>query len=186
MSRLAVALASLFWTVSAFASEAEEHHAASATELIFPTLNFLIFLFLIYKFVLPLARDYFDKRRADIAAAVQEGDEAKRKGEAFLAEYRSRLARLGDELKAIRDALRNDAEREKQKLLAEAAEVVNRLKSDADFLADQEVRLARQELRKEIVERAEHTAEKLMRENLTAADQKRIVSEFVSEVEAAR
>ena len=185
MSRLALSLSAFLVSAPAFAAEAEEH-AASVSELLFPLINFLIFLFLIYKFVLPLARDYFNKRRADIAAAVSEGEEAKRKGEALLAEYRSRLARLGDELGSIRDALRADGEREKAKLLAETAETAERIKADADFLADQEVRLARQELRKEIVESAERTAEGLLRENLTDADQKRIVNEFVSEVESVR
>ena len=185
MSRLAVFIATLFLSASAFAGEAEEH-AASASELVFPFLNFLIFLLLIYRFALPVVRDYLNKRRADIAAAVHEGEEAKRRGEALLAEYRGRLASLGDELRAIRDSLRADAEREKAKLLAEAAEVASRIKTDADFLADQEVRLARQELRKEIVDTAEQTAERLVRENLTAADQKRIVGEFLTEVGAAR
>jgi F-type H+-transporting ATPase subunit b len=70
--------------------------------------------------------------------------------------------------------------------LEEAAEIARRIKADADFLAEQEVRLARLGLRKEIVERAGATAERLVRENLTAADQKRIVGEFLSDVEAAR
>ncbi|HTM11003.1 MAG TPA: ATP synthase F0 subunit B [Verrucomicrobiae bacterium] len=185
MSRLAVFIAPFLWSASAFAGEAEEH-AASASELIFPFLNFLIFLFLIYRFALPLVRDYLNKRRADIAAAVHEGDEAKRKGEALLAEYRGRLASLGDELRAIRDSLRADAEKERAKLLADAAEIGGRIKADADFLADQEVRLARQEVRKEIVDTAAETAERLVRDNLTPADQKRIVGEFLTEVGASR
>jgi F-type H+-transporting ATPase subunit b len=186
MRRPLVSLATLLLSVPAFASEAEEHQAASASELIFPFLNFLLFLFLIYKFVIPMVRDYFRNRRAAIAAAINEADEAKRRGETLLADFRSRLARLGDELRRIREEFRADAERAKAKLLEEAAETARRIKSDADFLAEQEVRLARQELRKEIVERAAQTAERLVRENLTSADQKRIVGEFLSEVEAAR
>jgi len=185
MRRLPVALATLLLSAPAFASEAGGHHA-SASELIFPFLNFLLFLFLIYKFVIPMARDYFKNRRAAIAAAINEAEEAKRRGEAFLADYRSRLARLGDELRSIRESLRADGERGKAKLLEEAEEIARRIKADTDFLAEQEVRLARQELRKEIVERAAGTAERLVRENLTPADQKRIVGEFLSEVEAAR
>jgi F-type H+-transporting ATPase subunit b len=186
MKRLLVSLATFLLSAPAFASEAEEHHAASASELIFPSINFLLFLFLIYKYVLPMARDYFKNRRAAIAAAINEADEAKRRGEALLADFRSRLARLGDELRGIREAFRADAERAKAKLLEEAAEMARRIKSDADFLAEQEVRLARQELRKEIVERAAQTAERLVRDNLTPADQKRMFGEFLSEVEAAR
>jgi F-type H+-transporting ATPase subunit b len=187
MRRLLVSLATLCLSAPAFASEAaEEHHAASATELIFPAINFLLFLFLIYKYVLPLARDFFKKRRADIASAINEADDAKRRAETLLADFRSRLARLGDELRSIREQLGADAERAKAKLLDEAAEIARRIKADADFLAEQEVRLARLGLRKEIVEHAARTAERLVRDNLTPADQKRIVGEFLSEVEAAR
>ncbi|HKA33479.1 MAG TPA: ATP synthase F0 subunit B [Candidatus Binatia bacterium] len=185
MRRLPVSLATLLLAAPVFASEAEEHHA-SVSELIFPFLNFLLFLFLIYKFVIPMARDYFKNRRAAIAAAINEADEAKRRGETLLADFRSRLARLGDELRSIREELRADAERAKAKLLEEAAEAARRIKSDADFLAEQEVRLARAELKREIVERAAATAERLVRENLTPADQKRMVGEFLTEVEAAR
>jgi F-type H+-transporting ATPase subunit b len=186
MRRLPVSLAALCLSAPAFAAEAEEHHAASASELIFPTINFLLFLFLIYKYVLPLAREYFKNRRAAIASAINEADEAKRRAEKLLADFRSRLARLGDELRSIREELAADAERAKTKLLEEAAEIARRIESDADFLAEQEVRLARLALRKEIVERAGNTAERLVRENLTAADQKRIVGDFLSGVEAAR
>ncbi|HEY6198494.1 MAG TPA: ATP synthase F0 subunit B [Candidatus Binatia bacterium] len=185
MRRLLVSLATLLLSAPAFASEAEEHHA-SAGELIFPAINLFLFLFLIYKFGLPLVRDYFKNRRATIAAAINEAEEARRRAEALLADFRSRLARLGDELRRIREELSADGERAKAKLLEEAAETARRIKSDADFLGEQEVRLARQELRKEIVERAAGTAERLVRENLTPADQKRMVGEFLSEVEAAR
>ncbi|HEY1372071.1 MAG TPA: F0F1 ATP synthase subunit B [Candidatus Binatia bacterium] len=186
MRRLLVSLATLCLYAPAFASEAEEQHAASATELIFPTVNFLLFLFLIYKYVLPLARDYFKNRRAAIASAINEADEAKRGAEKLLADFRSRLARLGDELRSIREQLGADAERAKSKVLEEAAEIARRIKADADFLAEQEVRLARLGLRKEIVDRAAGAAERLLRDNLTPADQKRIVGEFLGEVEAAR
>jgi F-type H+-transporting ATPase subunit b len=186
MRRLLVSLATLCLSAPAFAVEAEEHHAASASELIFPTVNFLLFVFLIYKYVLPLARAYFKKRRAAIASAIDEADEAKRRAEMLLADFRSRLARLGDELRTIREELRADAERAKAKLLEEAAEIARRIKADADFLAEQEVRLARLGVRKDIVEHAARTAERLLRDQLTLADQKRIVGEFLSDVEAAR
>jgi F-type H+-transporting ATPase subunit b len=177
---------SLLWAApAALASEAAEAHAGAAS-LLFPLINFLIFLFLIYRFVFPLAREFFKKRRADMAAAVAEADEARRQAEAVLADYRSRLARLADELRAIRALFLAEAEKEKTRLLTEAGEIAARVKTDADLLAAQEVRLARQELRREIVEAAGKTAEKLVRDHLGAADEKRIVSEFLGEIGAAR
>ena len=183
MSFLAALFSPVAWAASAV--EAEEH-AASVGELIFPLVNFLIFLYLIKRFVLPLARDYLKSRREGIAQSIREADEAKQRADALLRDYKNRLARLAEEIQAIREALRAEGEREKAKLLAEAKEIAERIKADADFLAEQEVRLARQELRREIVDAARAAAEKLIQNNLTVADQKRMVAEFLSEVGAAR
>jgi len=61
-----------------------------------------------------------------------------------------------------------------------------RINADADFLADQETKLARQELRREIARAAQASAGKLVQDNLTAADRRRMVEEFLSEVGGAR
>jgi F-type H+-transporting ATPase subunit b len=183
MSRLGLAFLFLFRAAPAIAAE---EHAPSVGELIFPLINFLIFLYLIKRFALPLVRDYFKGRHTAIADAVREANEARERAEALVRDYRNRLAKLDQEIQAIREALRADGEKEKAKLLAEAAEVRARINADAGFLADQEARLARQELRREIVGAARAAAEKLVEDNLTAADQERIVSDFLSEVGAAR
>jgi F-type H+-transporting ATPase subunit b len=183
MSFLAALFSSVAWAAPAV--EAEEH-AASVGELIFPLVNFLIFLYLIKRFVLPLARDYFRSRREGIAQSIREADEAKHRADALLLDYKNRLAKLSEEILSIREALRAEGEREKAKLLAEAKEIAERIKADTDFLAEQEVRLARQELRRNIVDAARAAAEKLIQQNFTVEDQKRMVSEFLSEVGAAR
>jgi F-type H+-transporting ATPase subunit b len=182
MSLPAALFSSLAWAAPAV--EAEEH-AASVGELIFPLVNFLIFLYLIKRFVLPFARDYFKSRREGIAQSIREADEAKQRADALVRDYKNRLAKLTEEIRSIREALRAEGEREKAKLLAEAGEIAQRIQADADFLADQEVRLARQELRRAIVAAARAAAERLIQQNLTAADQKRMVAEFLSEVGAA-
>ncbi len=180
---LTALLSSLAW--AAPAAEAEEH-AASVGELLFPLINFLIFLYLIKQFVVPLARDYFKSRREGVAQSIREADEAKQRADALARDFRNRLAKLAEEIRAVRELFRDEAEKEKAKLLAEAGEIAERIKADADFLGEQEVRLARQELRREIVDAARAAAEKIIRENVTAEDQKRMVAEFLSEVGAAR
>jgi F-type H+-transporting ATPase subunit b len=183
MSFLAALFLSVAWAAPAV--EAEEH-AASVGELIFPLINFLIFLYLIKRFGLPLARNYFKSRREGIAQSIREADEAKQRADALVRDYKNRLAKLTEEIRSIREALRAEGEREKAKLLAEAQEIAERIKADTDFLAEQEVRLARQTLRREIVDAARASAEKLIQQNFTIEDQRRMVSEFLSEVGAAR
>ncbi|HEY2987790.1 MAG TPA: ATP synthase F0 subunit B [Candidatus Binatia bacterium] len=183
MRFLASLLLLFLWAAPAAAAE---EHAPSINELWFPLANFLIFLYLIKRFALPLIKDYFQGRRTAIATSVREADEAKQRADALLQDYKNRLARLSEEIRSIRDLFLDEAEKEKAKLLADAGEIATRIKTDADLLAQQEVRQAQQELRREILTAARAAAEKFVRDHLTPADHKRMVAEFLSEVGAAR
>ena len=167
------------WAAS---SAGAEEHAASVTEIIFPLINFLIFLYLIKRFLLPLIKSHLRSRREEILATVGGADESKRQAEALVREYRGRLARMEEETRRLREELRVDGEREKAKLLREAEELASKIKADADFLAEQEVKLARQRLREEIARLAQAAAQKLIQNHLTPADQQRLVEEFLSGV----
>jgi F0F1-type ATP synthase membrane subunit b/b' len=57
-----------------------------------------------------------------------------------------------------------------------------KIREDANFLADQEVKLARQKLREEMADDAEATARQLIERNISAADQSRLVDDFVRSV----
>lgn len=159
-----------------------EEHAASASQLFYPLINFLIFAYLIKRFLLPLVKNYLRSRREEIVTALGEADESKRRAEAMVQEYRARMARLEEEMKRLREELRADGEREKAKMLREAEETVAKIKVDTDFLAEQEIKLARQRLREEIARLAQAAAQKLIQSQLTPADQKRLVEEFLSGV----
>jgi len=159
-----------------------EGHAASATQLFYPLINFLIFAYLIKRFLLPLVKNYLRSRREEIVAALGEADESKRRAEAMVREYRARMARLEEEMKRLREELRADGEREKAKMLREAEETAAKIKVDTDFLAAQEVEMARQKLREEIARLAQAAAQKLIQSHLMPADQKRLVEEFLSGV----
>ena len=159
-----------------------EEHAASATQLFYPLINFLIFAYLIKRLLLPLVKNYLRSRREEIVAALGEADESKKRAEAMVQEYRARMARLEEEMKRLREELRADGEREKAKMLREAEETAAKIKVDADFLAEQEIKLARQRLREEIARLAQAAAQKLIQSHLTPADQERLVEEFLSGV----
>jgi F0F1-type ATP synthase membrane subunit b/b' len=61
-----------------------------------------------------------------------------------------------------------------------------KIKEDADFLADQEVKIARQRIREEMANQAEATARELVRRNLSAADQSRLVQDFIQSIGQTR
>ena len=177
MRLFAALFLSELWAAS---SAGVEEHASSVAQVIFPFINFLIFAYLIKRFLLPLIKNYLRSRREEIVAALGEADESKRRAEAMAQEYRARMARLEEETKRLHEELRADGEMEKAKLLKEGQELAAKIRTDVDFLAEQEVKLARQRLREEIARLAQAAAQKLIQSHLTPADQKRLVEEFLS------
>jgi F-type H+-transporting ATPase subunit b len=168
---------------AAWASAAEaEHHAPSINQILFPLGNFLIFVWILKRFALPLARDFLRSRREEILTTVQTAAENKRRAEAIIQDYRSRLAGVDQEARSIEASLRAEGERQKAKLLEEAQALTKKMIEDARFLADQEVKIARQKIREEVANLAEARARELVQRHITAGDQARLAEEFLREM----
>ena len=182
-----MSLLELFFTAQAWASSAgAEHHGPSIHEIWFPLGNFLIFAFIIARYALPLVRSYLQSRREEVVAALEQSSANKQQAEALVQDYRKRLAQVDKEIAAIETSLRDDGERENAKLISDAQTMATRIKEDARFLADQEFRMARQRLREQIAGRAEAAAGELARRNISAADQGRLVEDFIQSIGRAR
>ena len=177
----------LLTVTQVWASAAEaETHAPAISELFFPLINFLIYAFLIKRFVVPAVRDYLRSRRQEVVTLIEGATENKQRAEAIVQDYRERLARLDQEIQSIHSSLRAEGEREKTKLLQEAERLAAKIREDAAFLADQEVKLARQKIREEMADQAEATAKELIQRHLSPADQSRLVADFIQNVGAMR
>jgi F-type H+-transporting ATPase subunit b len=173
----------LFFAGQAWASSAAaEHPGPSIHEIWFPLINFLIYAFIILRFALPPVRSFLQSRREQVATTIAEGLAKKQQAEAFVMEYRARLANLEKEIAQILASLREDGELLKHRLLEEGRMLSDKIREDARLLSEQEWRMARQKLLEEMADRAEAAARELARRQLTAADQSRLVEEFIQGV----
>jgi F-type H+-transporting ATPase subunit b len=164
------------------ASSGEEAHGPSINQIWFPLVNFLIFAFIIKIYVLPLVRNYLLSRRGEVLDAVKTAAAHKQRAEAFVQDYEARLARLTEESNSILEALRAESEREKTKLLSEADALAAKIRNDARFLADQEIKIAKQQIRQHMAETAKAKAVELVRRHISAADQSRLVEDFIQNI----
>lgn len=163
-----------------------EEHAASVTQLIFPLINFLLCLYLLKRFLLPWVKGYLLSRREAIVAAVTEAEEARKRMEAVVRDYHDRLARLNETSGEIRETSLKEGERERAMLLREAEEMAAKIKADANFLAEQEVKVAQQRLREEMARTARAAADGFIRQHMTSDDRNRWVGDFLREVGQVR
>jgi F-type H+-transporting ATPase subunit b len=173
----------LAWARPLFAAEG---HVASINQLFFPLINFLIFLYLLKRFLVPVIQDYLRSRRERLMSALEEAQGKKKSAEAALLNYRERLGKSAEEARALSETFRTDGERQKAKIISDAEEMARKITLDAQFQAEQEVKVARQRLRRELAGAARAEAEKLIRRHLEPGDQERLVEEFLSQLEGIR
>ena len=94
-----------------------------------------------------------------------------------------RLADAVGERDAILAEFRQQGEREYEKILANAKLLAERVKSQAQFTIEQETAQAKAELRKEVAELSAGVAEDLLKQNINADDQARLVGEYMTKVQ---
>ena len=182
-----MSLFEFFGVAQAWASAAEvENHVPPISQIWFPLANFLIFAFIIVYYAVPPVRNFLRSRRDEVIAFIQEATAKKQQAEAIVQDYRGRLARLDQEVQAIRASLQAEGEREKTKLLNEAQILAAKIKEDTRFLADQEVKAARQKIREEMANQAEATARELIERHLSVTDQGRLVEDFIQGIGKVR
>jgi F-type H+-transporting ATPase subunit b len=177
----------LFTAANAWASEAgAEHHAPSIGGVVLPAINFLIYAAVLYYFALPLVRSFLRSRRDEVVAALAQASATKQRAEALVREYRAKLAAADQEVQSIQASRREDAEKEKAKLLSEAQAMAVKIRDDARFLADREVGIAREKIREEMANQAETMARELVQRNISPADQGRLAQEFIQQIGQAQ
>lgn len=175
----AISLASV-----ALASEEAHHngHEASFGDLVFPTINFVLFLWILGRFVMPGIRRAVRDRRDTIVAALEEAERAKAAAERLRQEWHERLTQLEHLAAEMRGQAIADAERDRERILAAAHKTAEAIRRDAERAAAYEVSRTQQVLRAELVRRALAVAEGETRARWTAVDQQRSIDEFLTQV----
>src|SRR6266478_3873850 len=125
-------------------------------------------------------------RREEVVSTISQASAKKQAAEALVNEYRAKLAGLETEVQSILASLRQEGERERNRVVSEAQATAVKIKEDASFLAEQEVKMARQKLREEMAELAAATARQLVERNLSSADQTRLADDFIQTIGQTR
>jgi F-type H+-transporting ATPase subunit b len=116
--------------------------------------------------------------KADLATAA----EARSAAEARAAVQQKRLETLETEIANIRASIKQEAEDEKQRLIAAAEARAKAITEETKFLLDQQVKEAELTLKREVAEAAVKIAEALVTKSMGGGDQQRLVDTFVNDV----
>jgi F-type H+-transporting ATPase subunit b len=122
-------------------------------------------------------------RGEQIRRDAEEARERRAKADQMARDIQMRLTQIEDEIRQIRERAQSEGERQKQEMLAAAEAEAQKILANARSEVDNQLRHARHELTEYAGQLASERAEKLLREKITDADQKKLFRESLDEIE---
>jgi len=166
--------------------DGEEHEAPEIDikRLGFQVLNFALLVFVLVKFGGPAVSKALQARHNQIQSDLASAAEARAAAQGRFEQQEKRLAALENEIAAITAGIKQEAEAEKVRLIAAAEERARRIREESEFIIEQQVKQAEEDLRREVAAAAVALAEKIVRGQLSASDQQRLIDAFVGDIAA--
>ncbi len=154
-------------------------------DLIMRIVNFTVLLGVLIYFVRKPAVEGMRNSIESVRKMLSDAEEARKHAEARMKEAEDRLAKVDEETEALIIAAHKESEVEKERVLAEAEEAVQRLKGEARVYIELELKKAQDLLRREVAGSAMDIAEEIIRNNVKPEDQKRFIIEYLEKLEAS-
>lgn len=152
---------------------------------VFMVLNFLLLLGILVWKGKPAAVQMAAERHDQIKSALDEAAKLRQQAADKLAEYEAKLKDADVEIQKMVDGMKKDAEADKARILDNAAKQSAQLKKDAEARIAAEIEFARAALTREVTVAATLATEKILREKMLPADQSKLVTAFINDVQAA-
>lgn len=149
----------------------------------FALLNFGIFLFVLYRLAGKSFFEFMKNRHLGVQRALDEAAEIRGKAEAELSRYEARISRIDTEVAELLAAVRKEAQDERARIIAAAEAQAEALRRDAETQIAAEIARARAELTRKVSEHALAAAEALLRAQIAEQDQKRLLDDYVANLE---
>lgn len=121
-------------------------------------------------------------RQQGISEQFEELEARKAEAEQAYKEYEAKLSRIDEEVSSIIEAAVKQGEAEKEKIVADAERAAGDIKRQAEMAVQYEMTQAKASLRSEIAEQAILVAEELIKKNLQADDQNKMVEDYLDKV----
>ncbi len=171
-------------TAVAFAAGGGEAHESVFKEYLWPVINFLVLLaILFYGFKKADIKGYFKKRTELIEQTLNEARQAKELAQKALAEVDERLKVKDKEIEEIVASAKYSGEREKARLAEEGERMKEKIMEQARTNIEFELKKAKESIKDEAVGIAMELAEKKLKEKMTKEEQMKLLEESVAKIE---
>ena len=148
-------------------------------------LNLAVLGYIVYHFGRKPISEALVKRKQDIMSEIETAARLEREAQGRLDELEGKFDQIHETLKVLKTEYAAQAEVEKKHIVAEAEERRARMRRDAEFRVEQELRAARIALMQQAVTDATSAAEEIIRKRTAQADIDRMSEEYLGSVRAA-
>ncbi len=151
----------------------------SASQMFAQILSFLFLFFVMRIFVWKKFLKLLDDRKARIASELESIDRTRLEVTKVMSEYERRVGSIDELAKARIEEAVAEGERIAKEIVEKARFEAERAGIDSREIIGGEIRKAREDLKKDIVDIAIEVAGKIIGEKLTGADDRRLAEDFI-------
>lgn len=154
--------------------------------LFWSLLNFAILGIVLKKLFGNALTSFLQTRHTTIRDALEEGRRLRQEAQQKLEEYGKKIAGVDAEVDALVSTIRQSAEEEKARILANAEAQAVAMKKDAEERIAAEIERARRALEREVVDAAIAAAEQILRTRAREDDHRRLADTFIASLTDTR
>lgn len=152
------------------------------SDLIFPTINFVGLVAILFYFGRKPLSAMVRERRAAMKSMVEEAEHQKADAERKFREYEQKLQNYEQEAKQAIDKAKTDAEEMRKKIMSAAMLASEKMIKESEASVRANLEEFKFKIRSEVVNKAVEMSEKIIRDRLSTEDHRRIVNEYVEKV----
>ncbi|TNF59671.1 MAG: hypothetical protein EP303_08060 [Deltaproteobacteria bacterium] len=145
--------------------------------------NFLVLVALIAWVIRKKGNPALAARRAEVEKELAEAKRLRTEAEKRHMETAMRLEKLDQEMVEIRGEMIKAGEAERDRIVAQAEEKAARIRKDANFLIDQQIKQLRKDLTQQAANAAVVAAQELLQERTTETDQDQLAEAYLTRLD---
>lgn len=151
-------------------------------KILIPLANFIVLVWILLKAAGPFLRKFLQERHEKIKLGVAKFEERTDEIAQRYREVKEKLANVVEREEDIIQKAREYGHREKERMVEKAKRQAEKLRREAENTCELEMKQLNKELREETVMRAMTKAEKMIQQQITAADQERLNAEYLEQI----
>jgi F-type H+-transporting ATPase subunit b len=151
-------------------------------EVFWQIISFVLLVILLARFLKKPIHSFLGQRQEAIKNSLEQAARKETDSQTQLEEWERKISLLRQEIADLHQRISQEGEAERKRIIERALEEGERIRKQAQVVAEQEVKKARTALRKEMVDLSLELAEKILQEATQPKDQERLVKEFIGKM----